>query len=192
MATWSRWVLALLVASCGSSTTGGGGKAPLTRARATAGAESRIACLPAGPETCYNAADDNCNGLIDEGCGTPSALVHIAAAWRESEVDVDLDVTSPDGELVEVDTPLPNGLVKLRDCPGDEDDCRGSNSEHVLLEPEHAVPAGTYRVTVRLEATNGAEPPIRVRVSGRLGPRSYSSEVDLASENEERTLTWEL
>lgn len=101
-------------------------------------------------------------------------------------------MTSPDGELVEVDTPLPNGLVKLRDCPGDEDDCRGSNSEHVLLEPEHAVPAGTYRVTVRLEATNGAEPPIRVRVSGRLGPRSYSSEVDLASENEERTLTWEL
>jgi tRNA (guanosine-2'-O-)-methyltransferase len=158
----------------------------------TTASQFEVACLPSGPEVCYNAADDNCNGLIDEGCGTPSALVHIALSWREPDVDVDLDVTSPDGELVEVDKPLQNGLVKLRDCPGDDDDCRGTNSEHVLLQPEHAVPVGTYRVTVRLEAINGAEPPIRVHLSGRLGPRSYASEFDLSSETAERTLSWEL
>jgi tRNA (guanosine-2'-O-)-methyltransferase len=151
-----------------------------------------VACLPAGPEICYNAADDNCNGLIDEGCGTPSALVHIAAAWDEPEVDVDLEVTSPDGELVEIDKQLASGLSKLRDCPGDNDECRGSNSEHVLLQPEHAVPVGTYRVTVRLEAINGAEPPIRVHLAGRLGPRNYALEVELTTESEEQTLSWEL
>lgn len=183
-------VLALL--GCGASLEQGAPEAaprPEGPARAETAA---MACLPAGPETCYNAADDNCNGLIDEGCGTPSALLHIALSWRESEVDLDLEVTGPDGELVEVDKPLPSGLSKPRDCPGEDDACRGSNSEHVLLQPEHAVPTGTYRVNVRLAAMNGAEPPIKVRLSGRLGPRTYSSEFELSSESEERTLTWEL
>jgi hypothetical protein len=45
---------------------------------------------------------------------------------------------------------------------------------------------------VRLEKMNGAVPPIRVHVAGRLGPKSYSAEVDLVSESEERELLWEL
>lgn len=154
--------------------------------------ESTPQCLSLGPETCYDSRDDNCNGLIDEGCGTPTGLVHIAASWREPSVDVDLEVTAPDGELVELDKPLENGLVKLKDCPGEEDACRGANSEHVLLEQAHALPVGTYKVRVRLEKMNGAEPPIRVHVAGRLGPKRYAVEVELVSESEERELSWEL
>jgi tRNA (guanosine-2'-O-)-methyltransferase len=186
---------ALGVAACGATVpaaTTRTSEPPASASDDAPGWQTDRSCLPAGPETCYNAADDNCNGLIDEGCGTPSSLVHIALAWQEAQVDVDLEVTSPEGELVEIDKPLPSGLVKLRDCPGDDDDCRGSNSEHVLLQPEHAVPVGTYRVTVRLEAMNGAEPPIIVHLAGRLGPRNYASTIELSSESEERTLSWEL
>lgn len=162
------------------------------RTAESAPAEPAVACLSGGPETCYDATDDNCNGIIDEGCGTPSGLVHIAISWREAEADVDLDVVGPDGALVEVDQPLDNGLIKVRDCPGENDECRGSNSEHVVLEQEHAVPVGVYHVRVRLEKTNGASPPIRVQVSGRMGPRKYATVLELEKESEEREVVWEL
>jgi hypothetical protein len=39
---------------------------------------------------------------------------------------------------------------------------------------------------------NGAEPPIRVHVAGRLGPKSYAADLELVSEAEEHELLWEL
>jgi len=82
-------------------------------------------CSPTGPELCFNATDDNCNGIIDEGCGLHTGLVQFAIAWEEPHADVDLRLFDPSGELIEVGRIAHSGLVKERDCPGRNNECHG-------------------------------------------------------------------
>lgn len=126
------------------------------------------------PEVCGNALDDNGNGLADEGCGIATGTVQFLVAWDEQNADVDLRVTDPNGELAETGRPTASGLVKERDCPGRDGDCRGRNLENVYLEQGEPV-RGDYRVRIRLVSLSGAEPPISVRFAARLGPRAYSA-----------------
>ena len=119
----SAAVLALVsLVSCGPSAgpAKSGTASTLTPQRigAPPGVSIVSACTPSGPELCFNAADDNCNGIIDEGCGLHTGLVQFAIAWDEPRADVDLRVFDPSGELVEVGRPARSGLVKERDCPG--------------------------------------------------------------------------
>ncbi len=137
-----------------------------------------IGCLSTAPEACYNATDDNCNGVIDEGCGIETGPVQFAVAWEPASVDVDLLVSDPSGELSEVGRPLASGLVKQRDCPGRSNECRGQNLENVFLEAAEA-PRGTYTVRIVLENLGGENPPIRVRFGARVGPRSEAYALDL-------------
>ncbi len=88
-------------------------------------------CVPVGYEVCSNGLDDNCNGVIEEGCGGLGGVVQFVAAWHELRADVDLEVTDPEGPLVEVGRPAPSGLKKAPDCPGVNDDCDGRNLEDV-------------------------------------------------------------
>ncbi len=157
----------------------------LLRLTATPGAVIQRACTPTGPELCFNARDDNCNGIIDEGCGVNTGLVQFAAAWSEPEADVDLQVTDPGGELVEVGRATQAGLVKDRDCPGKRRECRGQNMENVYLE-DGDPPRGDYRIRVRLEALGGEHPPIRVTIGARVGPKTYALELLLEKPGEER------
>jgi hypothetical protein len=149
------------------------------------------ACTPTGPELCFNARDDNCNGIIDEGCGINTGLVQFAIAWNEPLADIDLNVTDPNGELVEVARSTESGLVKERDCPGRSNECRGQNMENVYLEDGDPV-RGVYRVRVRLEKLGGESPPIRVTLGARVGPKTYSVEFELSRPEEERELSLEL
>jgi tRNA (guanosine-2'-O-)-methyltransferase len=136
------------------------------------------ACVAGGPERCFDATDDNCNGVIDEGCGVETGPVQFVIAWDAPAADVDLRVTDPNGELAEAGRPLASGLVKQRDCPGRNNDCRGQNLENVFLDALEA-PPGTYKVRIVLEELGGESPPIRVRFGARVGPRSYQYEVRL-------------
>ena len=102
-------------------------------------------------EICMNNIDDNCNGIIDEGCGLRTGLVQFAIAWDEPKADVDLRVFDPRGELVEAGRPARSGLVKERDCPGRNNECHGQNLENVYLSDGDPL-RGEYRVRVRLEA----------------------------------------
>lgn len=148
-------------------------------------------CAPTGPELCFNATDDNCNGIIDEGCGLRTGLVQFVIAWDEPRADVDLRVFDPSGELVEVGRPARSGLVKERDCPGRNNECRGQNFENVYLgdgEP----PRGEYRARVRLESLGGENPPIRVAFGARVGPKTYSATVSLDAPEAEQELIFRL
>ena len=150
-------------------------------ARTPAGAlpadRARIA-VPTAPEICGNATDDNGNGLADEGCGLATGLAQFLAAWEEPNADVDLRVVDPNGELVEVGRPTKSGLVKERDCPGRKSDCGGQNLEVVYLE-QGKLMRGDYRVRIRLVSLGGAEPPVGVHFSARLGYRTYGASFQL-------------
>ena len=145
------------------------------------------ACTPTGPELCFNAVDDNCNGIIDEGCGVHTGIVQFTIAWDKPGADVDLNVTDPNGELVEVGRVAQSGLVKERDCPGRHDACHGQNMENVYLEEGDPL-RGLYRVRIRLEKLGGEDPPIRVRFGARVGPKTYSAELELDRPEQEREL----
>ena len=148
-------------------------------------------CTPSGPELCFNATDDNCNGIIDEGCGLRTGLVQFAIAWQEARSDVDLRVFDPSGELVEVGRPARSGLVKERDCPGRNNDCHGQNLENVYLSEGEPL-RGAYRVRIRLEALGGENPPIDVAFGARVGPKTYARTVSLVAPEEEQELIFRL
>ncbi|GMV19414.1 MAG: hypothetical protein AMXMBFR56_76380 [Polyangiaceae bacterium] len=158
---------------------------------ATPGVVVKQACTPSGTEQCFNARDDNCNGIIDEGCGVATGLVQFAVAWSQPNADVDLEVTDPNGELAEVGRAAKSGLVKDRDCPGKANACRGQNMENVYLE-EGDPPRGKYRVRVRLEKLGGENPPIQVMLGARVGPKTYSLELELTKPEDERVVVIEL
>jgi len=171
----AAWLaLALPGAALGCAPTRPAAPAPVVEAD---GLPVRAAVTTA-PELCGNALDDDGNGLADEGCGLPTGLADFVVAWDEPTADVDLRVIDPNGELAETGRPTSSGLVKERDCPGRDAECRGRNLESVYLERGELL-GGDYRVLVRLVSMGAEEPPIEVRFSARLGQRSYGALVAL-------------
>ncbi len=131
------------------------------------------ACTPTGPELCFNAIDDNCNGVIDEGCGVSTGVLQFAIAWDEAAANVDLAVEGPDGARVDARNPTRGQLHLDRRCPttgagatGVAETCGGQNTENVYADtPTH----GAYTVEVKLVETGGAHAPITVQFSARIG-----------------------
>jgi tRNA (guanosine-2'-O-)-methyltransferase len=150
------------------------------------------ACTPTGPELCFNAIDDNCNGVIDEGCGVSTGLLQFTIAWGDSPADVDLSLIGPNGERVSNATrATPTGFHLDRDCPG-QDECGGQNLENVFFEGIEP-PRGHYVVEIKLNELHGAEAPIRVRFGARLGNRSIGFDVALAPGDEaKKAFTFDL
>jgi hypothetical protein len=148
-------------------------------------------CVPTGPEVCFNGLDDNCNGLLDEGCGVWTGMVHFMASWAEPDVDVDLHVIDPGGQVAEVGHVSESGLTKHHDCPAQQNVCSGQNYESVYLEGDEP-PPGLYRVTVRLDSLGSADPPIVVRLGARIGGTAHNLLVRLMHEQDESTLSFRL
>lgn len=145
-------------------------------------------CISLGYEVCFNALDDNCNGALEEGCGTPAGVVQFMIAWDNARADVDLNVTDPNGELIEAGRVAKSGLLKGRDCPGRRQECGGVNLENVFLEGNKPPTRGTYRVSVTLESLAGEPAPIWVTLSSRLGAKHYAYELRLLEPEDERHL----
>lgn len=136
------------------------------------------ACTPTGPELCFNASDDNCNGVIDEGCGVGTGVLQFMIAWGDSPADVDIVVTDPNGSKVtRSNRSTTSGLQLERNCPGDG--CHGQNMENVFFEGNEP-PRGKYTVEVKLVDPHGAELPVKVHLSARVGSRTFAMDLAMA------------
>jgi hypothetical protein len=145
---------------------------------ASEGATITSACTPTGPELCFNALDDNCNGVIDEGCGVGTGVLQFTIAWGDSPADVDLVVIDPSGAKVhKSNRSSASGLQLEKNCP--EDGCHGQNVENVYFDGNEP-PRGRYAVEVRLVDVHGAELPVKVRLSARLGSRTMGMAIELS------------
>ncbi len=144
------------------------------------GSTLQQACTPTGPELCFNAVDDNCNGVIDEGCGLQTGVLQFVIAWSASAPDVNLVLLTPSNERIPQDhaEPAQGGFHLDRDCPGD-DGCNGQNLENIHFDGPDP-PRGRYTVEIVLVDLHGAEPPVKVHFGARLGSRTVAFDVDLS------------
>lgn len=154
------------------------------------GVELVTACTPTGVELCFNAIDDNCNGVIDEGCGVATGLLQFSIAWGEPSADVDLTVIDPAGATTSAQNKsTPTGFRLDRDCPTEQ--CNGQNEETVYYEGAEP-PRGKYRVEVKLNDPKGASLPLCVRLGARVGSRTFGANVNLTSKDEKKSVTFAL
>ena len=157
------------------------------------GTALEVACVPSGIELCFDATDNNCNGLIDEGCGVRTGLLQFVVAWDAAEADIDLEVTDPEGEQAEVGAQTLAGLVKDRDCPQTSGTCFGQNLENVYLG-ESELAKGRYKVVVRLDKLGTATAPVKVRLGVRLGgmTRAFRFELSPGDKTDRRSFEFTL
>jgi hypothetical protein len=149
--------------------------------------------MPTGPELCFNAVDDNCNGVIDEGCGEETGVLQFTIAWGDSPADVNLTLETPDLVRVEKAQGSP---ASAGDCSRDHDcpsavSCRGQNIENIHCDASEPQP-GHYIVEVTLGHLNGAEEPVKVHFGARLGGRATGFDLALSSDDPKKTLSFDV
>jgi tRNA (guanosine-2'-O-)-methyltransferase len=134
-------------------------------------------CVVTGVETCFNAIDDNCNGLVDEGCGLKTGMIQLLAAWDEASVDVDLALELPSGAVIDKSNRNRDSFALDRDCP--KDGCSDQNEEGIVFAGGEPA-AGEYNLTVKLaRPADLTADGVNVHVGGRLGTHSHAATVRL-------------
>jgi hypothetical protein len=122
-------------------------------------------------DLCWDAADNNCDGRIDEGCpyGGGDSGLHFIIAWRVN-VDLDLHVMGPDGVEVNFKQRAGGSLVLDKDCHGD--DCGGNNVENVYTPG--AIAKGHYKAWVNVGNSKGYnQPTIPFTFGAGVGAKAF-------------------
>jgi tRNA (guanosine-2'-O-)-methyltransferase len=188
---------AVAVAACGAAPVAveptPGAAVVATHLSSKEGIALESACVASGTERCFDAVDDNCNGVIDEGCGIGTGLLQFTLAWGDSPADIDLIVTEPKGmKVYQGNRSSRSGLRLDRDCPG-ESGCHGQNIENIFLESGDP-PRGRYTLEVKLTDLNNAETPVKVRLGARVGGQVFSAKIELlpGSTTDKKTFTFDI
>lgn len=188
---------AMLMLGCGtaspSSTTPSGASTVVAKnVSAPPGIALASACTPTGPELCFNAVDDNCNGVIEEGCGVATGPLQFVVAWGDSPADIDISLTAPNKEKVqdqETHRASRSGFHLDKDCPNDG--CGDQNFENIYFTGAEP-PKGHYTVEVRLVELRAAESPVHVRFGARLGGRVFGADLLLTQAEDKKTFGFDL
>jgi hypothetical protein len=128
-------------------------------------------CTPSGPEMCFDAIDNNCNGVIDEGCGIGTGPLQFTIAWPEGP-DIDLKVSYK--RRGETGDPRPLAeLTKDKDCGRPQNNCHGQNIENVFYAGDRP-PPGVYVVKIELDTPDDTRSAVHVRFGARIGSRTIA------------------
>ncbi len=127
-------------------------------------------CGANAPERC-NAVDDDCDGVIDEGCGYSSGGVQITLTWN-TEADIDLYVTDPAGETIHYRKPrTASGGRMDRDARGAcEETPKTSRVENVYWSATDP-PRGDYHIDLHYWAGSSC--------SAEAGPTTTTSSISV-------------
>ena len=182
--------LLIVIAACVPAASPNGANIAPSQIESPVGVTLVSACTPSGPELCFNATDDNCNGVIDEGCGLATGPLQFVIAWGDSPANVDLRVTDPTGAMVDPQRPTQSDGLRLdRDCP--RDNCFGQNVENALFEGTEP-PRGKYLVEIILTDAKGASLPINVRFGARVGRLTYGADLTLEKRDDKKAFSFTL
>ena len=105
-----------------------------------------VDCATGKAEIC-NALDDDCNGIIDDGCGYHSGGLQVTVGWN-TPADIDLYVTDPSGEVIYYNEQHERSSIGGHLDHNARGDCR-REQKHSRVENAYwpaPAPTGTYRI----------------------------------------------